>query len=257
MPPLATSDSFEALGFEIEAQESQNGRIVVSNIEILPAPSTRSSFSNSNSTSSDEELVEREHEVKSLLENEDYLVEICEEEEEEEEDVFYNALDSAISAFTCGLVDEPCHACKPLKSALKDPNRPSSSMGRSVSFNKLCIREYDMTLGDHPSAVTGPPVQLSWNHKPENQVNLEEYERARQPRRNRKQLRLSYKERERVLFKEQGFTPEEVNSAWMEALMVRKQRKETLSLTEAQRTMEEAWESTQRKIGRLFTIETS
>lgn len=130
-------------------------------------------------------------------------------------------------------------------------------MNRNVSFNKLCIREYDMTLGDHPSAVTGPPVQLSWDHKPENEIGLEEYERARQPRRNRRQLRLSYKDRERVLFKERGFTPDEVNSAWMEALTIRKQRKETLTLTETQRQVEEAWESTQRKIGRLFTLETS
>lgn len=248
MPPLATSDSFEALGFEIEAAEGRNGRLVVSGIEKVPAAA---------SFSSDEDLVEESPPIKSLLENDDYLVEICEETVDEDEDTFYNALDSAISAFTCGFVDEPCHACKPLKSALKDPNRASSPMDRNVSFNKLRIREYDMTLGDHPSAITGPPVQLSWEHKPENEIPLEEYEKGRQPRRNRKQLRLSYKEREQVLFKERGFTPEEVNSAWMEALTIRKQRKETLSLSDTQRQMEEAWESTQRKIGRLFTIDTS
>jgi hypothetical protein len=250
MPPLASSDastdSFETLGFEIEAEESQNGRLVVSAIEKVSV---------SASSSSDEEIIEAA-EIKSILDNDDYLVEIC-EETEEEEDVFYNAIDSAITTFTCGLVEEPCHACKPLKSSLKDPNRPSSDMNHNVSFSKLCIREYDMTLGDHPSAVTGPPVQLSWDHKPENEIGLEEYERARQPRRNRRQLRLSYKDRERVLFKERGFTPDEVNSAWMEALTIRKQRKETLSLTETQRQVEEVWESTQRKIGRLFTLETS
>jgi hypothetical protein len=154
-------------------------------------------------------------------------------------------------------MEEPCHSCKPLKSALRDPNSsPELLADRSVSFNELKIREYEMTLGNHPGAITGPPVQLSWDHKPEMAVGLEEYERARQPRRNRRQLRLSYKDRERVLFNERGFTPEEVNSAWMEALMVRKQRKETLTLTDAQRQMEEVWESTQRKIGRLFTIET-
>jgi len=243
MPPLAAADSFEALGFEIEAAESQNGSIVVSGIETVPA---------SNSESEDEivEIVP----TKSLLENDDYLVEIT-EEHADEEDTFYNAIEHAITTFTCGFVEEPC---KPLKSALRDPNRSASPLvvDRSVSFNKLQIREYDMTLGDHPSAVTGPPVQLSWDHKPEQDIPLEEYERARQPRRNRRQLRLSYKERERVLFTERGFTAEEVNSAWMEALTIRKQRKETLSLTDAQRQMEEVWESTQRKIGRLFTIET-
>lgn len=248
MPPLATADSFETLGFEIEAEESQNGQLVVSAIEKVPASVSRDG--------SDTEFIVDASPRKSLLDNEDYLVEICEEIEDEEEDTFYNAIDSAITAFTCGFIDEPCHSCKPLKSSLKDPSAPPLVSDRSVSFNKLQIREYDMTLGDHPSAVTGPPVQLSWDHKPENVILLEDYERARQPRRNRKQLRLSYKERERVLFNERGFTPEEVNSAWMEALTIRKQRKETLSLTQTQKQMEEAWESAQRKIGRLFTIET-
>ena len=238
MPPLAESGSFEALGYEIEAQESQNGRLVVSSIEKVPA----------SHSDSDDEIVESAP-IKSILENEDYLVEITEEPSIEDEDEFYNAIENAITTFTCGLVDEPCHSCKPLKSALRDPNRSASPLvvDRNVSFNKLQIREYDMTLGDHPSAVTGPPVQLSWDHKPEKDIPLEEYERARQPRRNRRQLRLSYREREQVLFKERGFTPEEVNSAWMEALTIRKQRKETLSLSDAQRQMEEAWESTQTK----------
>lgn len=245
MPPLAAADSFEALGFEIEA-ESQNGRLIVSGIEKV------------SSSHSEDEIIESDDNdaQKSVLDDPDLVVEIS-QEEEEDDDVFYNAIDNAITTFTCGLVDDQCHsACKPLKSALRDPNSSGPEMDRNVSFNELKIREYEMTLGDHPSAITGPPVQLSWEHKPEMAVGLEEYERAREPRRNRRQLRLSYKERERVLFKERGFTPEEVNNAWMEALMVRKQRKETLSLTDAQRQMEEVWESTQRKIGRLFTLET-
>lgn len=247
MPPLDTSGSFEALGFEIEAQESQNGRLVVSGIEKVPVSHSES----------DDEIIESAP-TKSILENEDYLVEITEEPTLEDEDEFYNAIENAITTFTCGFVDAPCQACKPLKSALRDPNRSASPLvvDRSVSFNNLQIREYDMTLGDHPSAVTGPPVQLSWEHKPQQDIPLEEYEQARQPRRNRRQLRLSYREREQLLFNERGFTPEEVNTAWMEALTIRKQRKETLTLSDAQRQMEEAWESTQRKIGRLFTIET-
>lgn len=247
MPPLAAYNSHEsAMGFEIEASEAQNGRIVVANI-VEKCPSS----------SSEDEIVDENipPDQKSLLDCDDYLVEIS--EETEEEDAFYNAIENAISTFTCGLVDEPCHSCKPLKSALRDPSSAPLDVNRNVSFHKLQIREYDMTLGNHPSAVTGPPVQLDWTHKDENEIPLEEYERGRQPRRNRKQLRLSYKERERVLFKERGFSVEEVNAAWMEALMVRKQRKETLSLTESQRQLEEAWESTQRKIGRLFTIETA
>lgn len=242
MPPLASSSdssesytSYEALGFEIEAEEMQNGRLVVSNIVGLRAEQDGEQPVKIDRSNSFGDVV---------------ILPI----DEEEYDSFYSAMENAFTQITlCGGDDDACH-CKPLKSALRDPSRSSTPVERQVSFTALKIREYDMTLGDHPSARSGPPVQLDWGYTAENVVNLDDYERARQPRRNRRQMRLSYRDRERVLFKDKGFTEDEVNAAWLEALTIRKQRSETVKQSDAHSKIEEAWESTQRKVARLFSV---
>ena len=246
MPPLASSPdssessvSYEALGFEVEAVELQNGRLVVSNIVGLPAEP-------------DDKPNDDNHVV--VSKNNSFDDAIDSSIHEEQYDSFYDAMENAFTRFTlCGVDDDACH-CKPLKSALRDPSQSSTPMDRQVSFAALKIREYDMTLGDHPSAKSGPPVQLDWDYSTENVVNLDDYERARQPRRSRKEMRLSYRDRQRVLYNEKGFTEDEVNAAWLEALTIRKQRNETVKQSDAAFKIEEAWESTQRKVSRLFSI---
>lgn len=101
---------------------------------------------------------------------------------------------------------------------------------RTVSFNSINVKEFNMTLGDHPSASSGPPMRLDWNSQPVSRVvSLDEYEEMRNPiRRSRKQLRLSYSDRKEILFNDQGLSKEEVNDAWREALKIRQQRAETL-----------------------------
>jgi hypothetical protein len=93
---------------------------------------------------------------------------------------------------------------------------------------------------------------LDWDAKTtERTVSLDEYEQARMPRRKRHHLRLSYRERQRILEGQKGFTTEEVNQAWAEALTVQKQRQETLKRGMFLMTVDELWESTQRKCKRL------
>jgi hypothetical protein len=93
---------------------------------------------------------------------------------------------------------------------------------------------------------------LDWDSKTtERTVGLEEYEEGREPRRKRQQLRLSYRERQRILEGQNGFTTEEVNRAWAEALAVQKQRQETLKRGMFLMTVDELWESTQRKYKRM------
>jgi hypothetical protein len=121
-----------------------------------------------------------------------------------------------------------------------------------VQFKDIDIREFQMTLGNHPSATSGPPVMLDWEYNPEpKMLDLETYEKAREPRRNRRQLKLSLQQRHIILVKERGFSFEEVKGAWQEALEVRKQRKETLERGLALMKWDEVWESTCRKFHRL------
>jgi hypothetical protein len=259
MPPLASDssssddsssdssesyESYEASGFEIEAVELLNGKLVVSNIVGLPAEQDGKQNSEQDVSMNKDNSFDGV--VVSPVDDEEY--------DEEQYDSFYDVMENAFTQFAmCGGEGDACH-CKPLKSALRDPSRSSTPIDRQVSFAALQIREYDMTLGDHPSAKSGPPLQLDWGYSAENVVNLDDYERARQPRRSRKQMRLSYRDRQRVLYNEKGFTEDEVNAAWLEALTIRKQRHETVKQSDAAFKIEEAWESTQRKVSRLFSV---
>lgn len=170
------------------------------------------------------------------------------------------------------LLDAPCCECateavKPLKSILRPSKRKFRGAGepvqsddetaegeraRTVHFKQVDIREFQMTLGNHPSAASGPPVMLDWDVKSDPEImDLETYERGRQPRRSRRQLKLSLQQRHLILVKQRGFSFEEVKGAWQEALEIRKQRKETLERGLALMKWDEVWESTCRKFNRL------
>lgn len=183
-----------------------------------------------------------------------------------------NGVDTVLDALLYG-----CVGCEPLcggiqglvprsqvKSILKKkapstvpPPPQSLTNHRTVSFNQIEIKEFKMTLGDHPSARSGPPVRIDWNSKPviDRVVSLDEYELSRKPlrRTSRKQLKLSYNDRKGILMQDQGFTQEEVNAAWNEALAIRKQRYETIQhgISPFQINMDAFVESVQRKYKRM------
>ena len=93
---------------------------------------------------------------------------------------------------------------------------------------------------------------LEATHSRESVVDLETYEKARQPRRTRRQLKLSFEARRGILERDRGFTVEEVKKAWSEALLIRKQRQETRQRTPQQQMFDEVYESACRKANRLF-----
>jgi len=86
----------------------------------------------------------------------------------------------------------------------------------------------------------------------ERTVDLEQYEKARQPRRNRKQLKLSFEDRRGILEGERGYSVKEIKEAWLEALAIRKQRQETRMRGPTLTLIDEAWESACRKYQRIF-----
>ena len=95
---------------------------------------------------------------------------------------------------------------------------------------------------------------LDWDARPTREavIDLDLYEKARRPRRTRKQLKLSFEARRGILENERGFTVEEVKKAWSEALKIRKQRQETRRRGAHQQLMDEIYESACRKYNRLF-----
>jgi hypothetical protein len=126
----------------------------------------------------------------------------------------------------------------------------------SVSFDKVDIHEFLMTLGDHPSAASGPPVAIDWEHKiaNHNSLNLDDYERSRHGvRRSRKDLKLSLRDRKGILLGPNGrnFSNQEVHLAWQEARNIRKQRRETLRRGVFLMVYDDMIESANRKMSRF------
>lgn len=179
---------------------------------------------------------------------------------EEEHEGFGGILEALSFACinTCGAGCEPCAGIY-RKSILRNhnsgrnPNESPILSDRQVSFSRLEIREFDMTLGNHPSAVSGPPMSLDYaEEKIRRIVDVDEYERERAltPRRKRKQLKLSYKDRKGILHETKGFSEEEINEAWAEAINIRRQRQETLNRGLLLMLFDEFWESSVRKYNR-------
>lgn len=100
----------------------------------------------------------------------------------------------------------------------------SGSLKRNVSFSKMEIREYSIALSDHPSCSYGPPIQLGWDYRDREAVDVEEYETTRSPRRSMHQLLLSYNVRRYLLLKRAGYSKSELQSAMQEVDRVKRER---------------------------------
>ena len=87
-----------------------------------------------------------------------------------------------------------------------------SAHRKLVRFHRIEIREYGVTLGDHPGTRTGPPVTIEWQHQAELVVDVDQYERifsgvgssAKFRRRKGEELRMPPDVREHILLASHG-----------------------------------------------------
>jgi len=87
---------------------------------------------------------------------------------------------------------------------------------KKVYFDRICIREYPIILGDNPAVSDGVPVTIGWDCLDEYNVSLSVYEYTKGPmRRTRKKLMISSKKRIRFLV-EAGYSPMEIGDAIMD-----------------------------------------
>jgi|Transcript_12037 hypothetical protein len=93
-----------------------------------------------------------------------------------------------------------------------------------VAFGTVEIREYPVVLGDNPECHYGPSVNLGWEYTLSKGAEpLNEYEKARSPRRKIRQLYMSQVRREALL--EPAYSKDEVKQAIRLKQKVRQQRK--------------------------------
>mmetsp|Transcript_19827 Transcript_19827/g.22832 ORF Transcript_19827/g.22832 Transcript_19827/m.22832 type:complete len:208 (+) Transcript_19827:114-737(+) len=123
-----------------------------------------------------------------------------------------------------------------------------------VSFGDLEVREYNLTLTDHPGTSFGPPIGLSWDHGSAETFDLEVYESYRMlysPRRLGNELKLSDHTRRKILLNELNFSREEIEKACSDATRIQKQRISSQSRI-ALEPVEVAIESLKRKVTRII-----
>jgi len=127
------------------------------------------------------------------------------------------------------------------------------TLKRNVSFHKVEVRNYDVTVGDNPAVTTGPPVSLDWTYFPEHEVkHVEEYEAERAMRKKKDELRIGRAEREARL-KAEGYTEVDMIRAIHEAEEAQKRRNETVRTLHAMEG-ELLVENMSRKIKRIVTL---
>lgn len=129
---------------------------------------------------------------------------------------------------------------------------------RSVSFSSVDVKEFKVTLGDHPNTVSGPALMLDPTQPPikETSMDLNDFEQARQltRRKNRRQLRIPQSDRKSILIEECGFTDKEINKAMVEAYKIRLQRSESMQSGNILASMEVLMESINRKCHGAFDM---
>lgn len=79
------------------------------------------------------------------------------------------------------------------------PTAPPTTRRPKVTFHEVELRFYDQTIGDHPNTSYGPPITLDWAYQEAEAIQIDEYELHRGPRRNMRQMVLSYYARKNTL----------------------------------------------------------
>jgi hypothetical protein len=110
----------------------------------------------------------------------------------------------------------------------------SSSPPKSVTFDKIIIREYALTIGDNPSCSIGAPISLSWKYSAEHiELTLDEYEQSCENCGRPK--RISVRDRHRILLGN-GVPISQIMGAAKDCQLAQKQRRQTIdSLIEVPR----------------------
>jgi len=131
-------------------------------------------------------------------------------------------------------------------------SRCSDSESLTVSFHKVVIREYKLTVGDNPSCTFGPPISIGWHHDDEHSLTIDKYEDEKGERQGIPEM-FNARERFEIL-KENGVPKRDIARAVRDASKTRNQRTST-NLNLKFEKVHTVSESARRKVKRFFSRE--
>jgi hypothetical protein len=108
--------------------------------------------------------------------------------------------------------DHPCD-CDDEDSCCNENQGERSPTRKRVSFADVEVRQYSITIGDHPCCVMGCPLSLDWGYSICRPLSLEAYEAQRPARRSRLELLTTCEERRRILADDGGYSEGEIRKA--------------------------------------------
>ena len=127
-------------------------------------------------------------------------------------------------------------------------------MKRSVSFNKIEIREYERTLGDNPCVSSGPPLTLGWKYNPDHDVfDVEEYENNKSPR-SKAEMLMPREIREVVLKEYWGVSKSEMYTTTKDINIAKRNRRATARSSDSAERRREQMEKASRTMKRLVSL---
>mmetsp|Transcript_47 Transcript_47/g.104 ORF Transcript_47/g.104 Transcript_47/m.104 type:complete len:356 (+) Transcript_47:226-1293(+) len=127
----------------------------------------------------------------------------------------------------------------------------SLSSFTNVSFDKVCVREYNRCVGDNVPSK-GPPISIGWKYESQNEHSVDDYEYERHAKCKRKREKLRMDARERVnILDEHGSSFSEIMRAASESSSIRKQRMQTITRPKSADQIEEFMESTRKKLKKV------
>jgi hypothetical protein len=121
---------------------------------------------------------------------------------------------------------------------------------RRVCFGYLEVRNYPMTVGDHPECSWGAPVTIEWDYESCLQTSVDNWEAARSPwRRTGMGFHLSWKRREMIV--RQVNSAPEIRRSMQRSAKLRRQREQTNERVRRAENRKAAAQAIKEKLVRL------
>jgi len=136
------------------------------------------------------------------------------------------------------------------RSCLAD-NSPKEGPKKTVNFDDVHIREFKVTLGDHPSVTQGPPVTLDWTPVATHVLGVDQFETTedQKPRERRSSAELKMPPQVRKNLLNGDHTKQEMKQAEAAARRIQSQRNLSMAMVDIE-GIEIAWQSSLRKFKR-------